>query len=78
MVVSLYDQRFARASYAIHHRVEPGVMVAGGGIDDRIGIPLVVDQRGTPLHLILSGANKYDSLMLAARLDAILLARDLV
>jgi IS5 family transposase len=32
---------------------------------------LVVDARGTPLGAVLSGANRHDSVMLAAALDAI-------
>lgn len=32
---------------------------------------LVVDARGTPLGVTLSGANRHDSMMLAATLDAI-------
>ncbi|UFN51639.1 IS5 family transposase (plasmid) [Roseomonas sp. OT10] len=37
---------------------------------------LVTDARGTPLGLILSGANRHDSLMLAPTLDAIPPIRD--
>lgn len=36
---------------------------------------LVVDARGTPLSLVLSGANRHDSTQLTATLDAILSIR---
>ncbi len=32
---------------------------------------LVVDARGTPLGVVLSGANRHDSMLLGAALDAI-------
>ena len=38
---------------------------------DRRGRHLVVDARGTPLGVALSGANRHDSKMLAATLDAV-------